>query len=314
MWFLFRKEIQSFFSSLAGYLVLALFALATALFLWILPGPLNLQEQKYAVLDPLFEMAPWLFLFLVPAITMRSFAEEKKNGTLDILYAKPLSDSSLILGKFFGSLALLGLSLLVVPLYLITLAHLSSPPGQLDSGAIWGGILGLLMLGGLYTAVGIFASTVTNNQIVAFLTAVLLSLFLYQGFEWIALATSFNKAPLFWQEMGLQAHYHSIRRGVFDTRDALYCLTVTAGFLLLSHRVLYHRHGSDALAGRAQKRASGRLLLGMALLALLLVGSRYGFVRLDLTSGQRFTLSAYTKERLSKIDQPLKVKIGRAHV
>ena len=115
MWFLFRKEIQSFFSSLAGYLVLALFALATALFLWILPGPLNLQEQKYAVLDPLFEMAPWLFLFLVPAITMRSFAEEKKNGTLDILYAKPLSDSSLILGKFFGSLALLGLSLLVVP-------------------------------------------------------------------------------------------------------------------------------------------------------------------------------------------------------
>lgn len=309
MWFLCSKEIRSFFSSLAGYLVLAIFALATALFLWILPGPLNMAEQRYATPDPLFLMAPWLFLFLVPAIAMRSFSEEKRSGTLAILYAQPLSDFQLILGKFFGVLSLLALSLLVVPLYIFTLAHLSSVPGHLDWGAVWGGVAGLLMLGTLYTAIAIFSSTLTDNQIVAFLTALLLSLFLYQGFEWIAMATSFANAPLFWQELGIQAHYHSIRRGVFDSRDLLYCLGVAGLFLVLGHRILFLRHGGDALSGSAQRRANYRLLLQASLLILLIIGSRYYYVRIDLTSGQRFSLSEYSQRVLSDVDEPLRVTL-----
>lgn len=309
MWFLCSKEIRSFFSSLTGYLVLAIFALATALFLWILPGPLNLAEQRYAVLDPLFLMAPWLFLFLVPAIAMRSFAEEKKSGTLAILYALPLSDSRLILGKFFGVLALLTLALVVVPLYILTLAHLSSPAGYLDWGAVWGGIAGLLMLGTLYTAIAIFCSTLTDNQIVAFLTALLLSFFLYQGFEWIAMASSFSNAPLFWQELGIQAHYHSIRRGVFDSRDLLYFAGLTGIFLILSHRILFLRHGQEVLSGGAGRRANYRLIFLAGILVLLIIGSRYLYVRVDLTSGQRYSLSDYSRKVLSEIDEPLKVTL-----
>jgi ABC-2 type transport system permease protein len=238
MWALFKKEISGFFSSLTGYLVIVVFLLLNSLFMWIVPGQFNVIGNGYAAMDSLFSIAPWVFLFLVPAICMRMFAEEKRSGTLDLLYTRPVSELQIILAKFLASWALVLFSLIPTLIYFWSVARLGSPPGNMDMGGTWGSYVGLLFLGGIYAAIGIFASSLTGNQIVAFILAVFLSFLMYMGFEFISGVASSGSTSFLISRMGISYHYMSISRGVIDSRDMLYFAGVILLFIVGTRTVL----------------------------------------------------------------------------
>ena len=235
---LFRKEIGGFFSSLTGYLVIAVFLLLNSLFMWIVPGQFNVIENGYATLDSLFAIAPWVFLFLVPAITMRMFSEEKRSGTLDLLYTRPVSELQIILAKFLASWALVFCSLIPTLIYFWSVSRLGSPAGNMDMGGTWGSYIGLLFLGGIYAAIGLFASSLTGNQIVAFILAVFLSFLMLQGFEFLSGIAKSGSTEFFISRLGIEYHYNSISRGVIDSRDILYFAGVIFLFVVGTRTVL----------------------------------------------------------------------------
>lgn len=241
MFTLLRKEINSFLSSLIGYAVIVVFLLINGLFLWVFPLEFNILDFGFASIDNLFMLAPWVFLFLIPAITMRSFAEEQKNGTIEILFTKPISDKEIILAKFFAGLILVFFSILPTFLYYYTVNQLGLPPGNVDHGATWGSYLGLMFLGSGFVAIGLFSSAISSNQIVAFLIAVFMCGFFYIGFEFIYNLSIFGSAGLFIKQIGIHAHYASISRGVIDTRDILYFFSIVALSLMLTRYWLAHR-------------------------------------------------------------------------
>ncbi|MEI7725361.1 MAG: gliding motility-associated ABC transporter permease subunit GldF [Bacteroidota bacterium] len=238
---LFKKEINGFLNSLIGYIVMIVFLLMTGLFLWVFPLEFNVLDFGYAGLDGLFIIAPFVFLFLIPAITMRSFAEEKKSGTLELLMTQPLTDLQVILAKYAAGVVLVMISLLPTLVYYFSVYQLGLPPGNLDSGSIWGSYIGLFFLGASFVAVGIFASSITDNQIVSFILAVFISFILYMGFEFIYSFLVSGKIGLIIQSLGLNAHYSSMSRGVIDTRDLLYFLSVTAVFIMMTKLSLESR-------------------------------------------------------------------------
>lgn len=228
---LFKKEISSFLSSLIGYLVIAVFLLVNGLFLWVFPSEFNILDFGYASLDGLFIIAPFVFLFLVPAITMRSFADERKSGTIELLLTKPITDTQIILSKYLAGLSLVVFSLVPTFIYYFSVYQLGLPAGNLDSGGIWGAYIGLFFLGSAFVAIGIFCSSLTDNLILAFILAVVLSGFAYIGFEFIYSLSWFGSIDLFIKQLGISAHYSSISRGVIDTRDLLYFVSLVALFL-----------------------------------------------------------------------------------
>ncbi|MEI7662956.1 MAG: gliding motility-associated ABC transporter permease subunit GldF, partial [Bacteroidota bacterium] len=232
MFTLFKKEINGFLNSLIGYIVMVVFLLMTGLFLWVFPLEFNVLDFGFAGLDGLFILAPFVFLFLIPAITMRSFADEKKSGTLELLMTQPLTDLQVIMAKYFAGVALVIISLIPTLVYYVSVYMLGLPTGNLDSGSIWGSYLGLLFLGASFVAVGIFASSLTDNQIVSFILAVFICFFLYMGFEFIYNFILSGKTGLIIESLGLNAHYSSMSRGVIDSRDLIYFLSVTALFIL----------------------------------------------------------------------------------
>jgi ABC-2 type transport system permease protein len=238
MWALFNKEISGFFSSLTGYLVIVVFLLLNSLFMWIVPGQFNVIENGYASMDSLFAIAPWVFLFLVPAITMRMFSEEKRSGTLDLLYTRPVSELQIILAKFLASWALVLFSLLPTLIYFWSVSRLGSPPGNMDMGGTWGSYIGLLFLGGIYAAIGIFASSLTGNQIVAFIIAVFLSFLMYLGFEFLSGIAESGSTVFKISRLGISYHYNSISRGVIDSRDMLYFAGVILLYIVGTRTVL----------------------------------------------------------------------------
>jgi len=238
MWTLFKKEISGFFSSLTGYVVIAVFLLLTGLFMWVVPGQFNVIGNGYATLDALFAIAPWVFLFLVPAITMRMISEERRTGTLDLLLTRPVNELQIIFAKFLASWALVLLSLLPTLLYFWSVSRLGSPPGNIDAGGTWGSYAGLLFLGGIYAAIGVFASSLTGNQIVAFILAVFVSFIMYTGFDFFSGLAGSGQLGFFISRMGIGAHYNSISRGVIDSRDLLYFLGVMGLFIMGSRTVL----------------------------------------------------------------------------
>ena len=238
MWALFKKEINGFFSSLTGYLVIAVFLLLISLFMWIVPGQFNVIGNGYATLDSLFALAPWVFLFLVPAITMRMFAEEKRSGTLDLLYTRPVSELQIILAKFLASWALVLFSLLPTLIYFWSVSRLGSPQGNMDMGGTWGSYVGLLFLGGIYAAIGIFASSLTGNQIVAFILSVFLSFLMYLGFEYLSGIAGTGSSAFLVSRLGISYHYNSVSRGVIDSRDMLYFAGVILLFIVGTRTVL----------------------------------------------------------------------------
>ncbi|HXH19483.1 MAG TPA: gliding motility-associated ABC transporter permease subunit GldF [Chitinophagales bacterium] len=237
----YLKELNSFFSSLVAYLALGVFLLVIGLFVWVFPDT-SVLEYGFASLDGLFVTAPWVFMFLIPAITMRSFSEELSSGTFELLATRPLKDSDVIIGKYLAAVTLVLFSLLPTVIYYVSIYRLGSPAGNIDSGATWGSYIGLLLLGTAFAAIGIFASSITRSQIVAFLLAVFLCFFFYIAFDYLSRLTVFYaKADDLIEQLGISAHYASISRGVLDTRDVVYFLSVNAVFLLLTHLVLQSR-------------------------------------------------------------------------
>jgi ABC-2 type transport system permease protein len=241
MYTLLRKEISSFLSSLIGYTVIIVFLLVNGLFLWVFPQQFNILDYGFASIDTYFMLAPWVFLFLIPAITMRSFAEEQRAGTLEILFTKPITDLGIILAKYLAAVVLVLFSVLPTLTYYITVYKLGMPPGNLDAGGTWGSYIGLLFLGAGFAAIGIFASAVSANQIVSFLVAVFLCGFMYTGFDFIYSLSVFGRFGLFISQLGISEHYASMSRGVIDTRDVLYFLSLIALFLASTRYILERR-------------------------------------------------------------------------
>ncbi len=238
---LYLKEVKGFFSNLTGYIVIIVFVLANTLFMWVFPGELNVLDAGYASLDTLFTLAPWVFLFLVPAITMRMFAEEKKSGTLELLLARPLTDLQIVLAKFFAAITLVLLSLIPCLICFISLYLLGSPIGNIDTGATWGSMIGLFMLGAIYASLGIFTSSLSDNIIVAFISALVLSFIFYIGFDSLAQIPVFESISTFILYLGINDHYQSISRGVVDIRDLVYFIGVISLFILLTKARLASR-------------------------------------------------------------------------
>jgi ABC-2 type transport system permease protein len=241
MFTLLRKEISSFLNSLVGYSVILIFLLINGLFLWVFPLEFNILDFGFASIDNLFMLAPWVFLFLIPAITMRSFAEENKAGTIEILLTKPLMDKEIILAKFLAGVFLVLFSILPTLIYYYTVSRLGLPAGNIDHGATIGSYIGLILLGAGFVAIGMFASAISENQIVAFLIAVFFCGFSYIGFEFIYNLSIFGSAGLFIKQLGIHAHYASISRGVIDTRDVLYFFSLMALGLMLTRYWLARR-------------------------------------------------------------------------
>lgn len=220
------REIKSFFGSPVGYLVIAVFLILNGLFLWVFDGDFNILNSGFADLTPFFTLAPWILIFLIPAVTMRSFSDEKRQGTIELLFTKPLSTWQIVGGKFFGAFVLIILAILPTIIYVIVLSDYGSPPGNIDMGSTMGSYFGLLFLIAGYTAAGLFASTLSSNQIVAFISAVFMCFILYYGFEGIA-----QQAGNYIASFGMDYHFKSMSRGVIDTRDVIYFLSVTLLFL-----------------------------------------------------------------------------------
>lgn len=232
MYTIFKKELTTFFSNATAYIVIGIFLTITGLLLWLIPGEYNIIDNGYANVDGLFYLAPWLFLFLCPAITMRFFAEEKQTGTWELLITKPFSMTQIAVGKYLAGWLLVLIALLPTILYYFTVAYLAEPVGNIDAGAFWGSFIGLVFLAAIYIAIGTFASTLSNNQIIAFIVAIVLSLFFFYGFE---LITSFFSNAEWIQtieQFGINAHYKSISRGVIDSRDVVYFIGLSAAFLV----------------------------------------------------------------------------------
>jgi len=241
MWALFKKEIRIFLSSLIGYVVIGVFLLITGLFMWIFPGDMNVLDMGFANMDTLFVISPWVFMFLIPAITMRSFAEEKRAGTMELLLTKPITELQIILAKYFAGLALVIVALLPTLVYYIVIRQLGNPPGNIDSGGTWGSYVGLILLSSGYVAIGIFASSITNNQIVSFLLAAVLSFLIFTGFQALGSFEMFGDFDRFIMRLGMQDHYAALSLGLIDSRDVLYFFALVIIFVMFTRLVLQSR-------------------------------------------------------------------------
>lgn len=241
MWALVRKEINSFLSSVIGYVAIIVFLLLTGLFMWGFEGSLNVLDQGYANLDTLFYVAPWVFMFLVPAVTMRSFSEEKRTGTIELLFTRPLTDLQIIGAKYAGAVVLILLSLIPTLIYVAYIYTLGNPAGNLDVGGTVGSYLGLFFLAAGFASVGIFASAVSENQVVAFILALFLCFFCYSGLNQIASFEWFGGFDLFIRRLSIAEHYDSMSRGVIDTRDVVYFISLSGVFVLFTKTVLQSR-------------------------------------------------------------------------
>lgn len=226
---IYRKEVASFFNSLIAYVVIGVFLMGVGLFFWVFDG--NVLETREASMQLLFDAGPYFFLFLVPAITMRAFAEEIKTGTIEFLATKPITDWQIILGKYLAAVFLVAFSLIPTFIYYFSLSNLGNPPGNLDTGAIIGSYMGLFFIGSIYAAIGLFTSALSENQIIAYILGLFLCFFFFQAFD---LFDGLNK-------VGILAHYESISRGVIDTRDILYFLSFIAITLIGTQMVLGRR-------------------------------------------------------------------------
>lgn len=241
MWSVCKKEFRQFFSSLTGYIAIIVFLLLNGLFLFVFPDT-NILDFGFATLDKFFELAPWILLLLIPAITMRSFADEFKGGTFEILQTKPLSRWQLVSGKYFGSLLVVLIALVPTIIYPISVQQLAAIGGGIDMGATIGSYIGLIFLAGVFVAIGIACSSFTNNAVVAFIAGAFLCFLLYSGFNAISRIPALQSGADYYVEMlGIDFHYRSVSRGVVDSRDIIYFLSVILFFLLFTNRNLLKR-------------------------------------------------------------------------
>ncbi|MDX1954372.1 MAG: gliding motility-associated ABC transporter permease subunit GldF [Chitinophagaceae bacterium] len=239
MWAVCKKELRQFFSSLTGYIAIIVFLLVNGLVLFVFNN--NILDTGYATLERFFQLAPWVLLLLIPAITMRSFSDEFKSGTWELLQTRPLRHRDIILGKYLGSLVVVLVALVPTFVYFVTIQQLSGQEG-LDTGATAGSYIGLILLSAVFTAIGIFTSSLTTNSVVAFILSLIGCALLYYGFSAISALPVFSGNADYYVEMaGIDFHYRSISRGVVDTRDLVYFLSVVLLFLLFTSRNLLKR-------------------------------------------------------------------------
>lgn len=300
MFALIRKEINTFFSSAVGYLVIAIFLILNGLFLWVFKGQFNILDSGFADLSPFFQIAPWILLFLIPAVTMRSFAEEKRQGTLEVLITKPIKNWQLVLGKYLGSLSLILIALIPSLLYILTIYQLGKPIGNLDIGSTIGSYIALLLLAASYTAMGIFSSSITNNQIVAFLIALFLCFVFYFGFSGLANYNLPEAIHTFLEQLGMQLHYERISQGILDTRDIFYFLSSILLFVVLTIIILKK--------GTAKQKIKPIGITLILTIILFLTGNSL-YNRFDLTQDGRFTLSEATKNLVKEAAAPVVIDV-----
>jgi ABC-2 type transport system permease protein len=234
---IYKKELYSYLSSFVAYITIGLFLVVLGLFLWVFPDT-SILEYGYATLDNLFNTVPYLFMFLIPAITMRSLAEEKKEGTFELLATRPLTDWDIVLGKYLAALTIVLFALIPTLIYYISVYQLGVTVGNIDTGAVIGSYIGLFLLGGAFAAIGIFSSSLTKNQIIAFAIAVFLCFFAFSGFESASQVLSLQKFDNVLINLGINEHYQSISRGVLDSRDLIYFLSFITLFLLITKTIL----------------------------------------------------------------------------
>lgn len=240
MWQILKKEVNGFFDSLIAYVVMAVFLTGTGLLVWVFPET-SILTYGYADLYTLFSLTPYVFLFLIPAITMRSFAEEKKGGTIELLLTQPVTDMQIILGKFLAGWLIVIVALIPTLIYYLSLYQLGSPQGNLDTAGIAGSYIGLIFLGGVFTSIGILASSLTENQIIAFILAVFLCFIFFSGFSSIASIDVWGNSAYWIEQLGILYHYNAMSRGLIDSRNLIYFISVITLMLLLTHLILNSR-------------------------------------------------------------------------
>jgi ABC-2 type transport system permease protein len=302
MYSLLKKEFTSFFGSLTGYVVVFVFLLATSLFLWVFPGNYNIIDGGYASLDGLFSLAPWVYLFLVPAITMRMFAEEKRMGTMEVLLTRPLSVLQIVLAKFIAGLMLVTISLLPTLIYFYSVYALGNPVGCIDTGGTWGAFIGLFFLAAIYVAIGLLASALTDNPVFAFILALFLSFVAYLGFDLIGAMQLPSAIQQMLTSFGINEHYASISRGVVDSRDLVYFLFTIFFFLFLTSRII-HFHKINF---RSEVRKVGLMVVVFVVVTIL---SGQGFFRLDLTAEKRYSITDVSKKVVKSLEKPVNITL-----
>ncbi len=302
MFSLLKKEITSFFGSLTGYVVVFVFLLGTSLFLWVFPGNYNIPDNGYASLDGLFELAPWVYLFLVPAITMRLFAEEKRQGTMELLLTRPLSVFQIVFAKFLAGLLLVSISLIPTLIYFYSVYALGNPVGCMDTGGTWGAYIGLFFLAAIYVSIGLLASALTDNQIFAFILALFLSFLAYLGFDLVGGMQFPSAIQQTIISLGINDHYISVSRGVVDSRDLVYFLSAIFIFLFFTSRII-HFYGINL---RKEIKSGLFVLLGIFILNVV---SGQVFFRLDLTAEKRYSITEVSKNLVGKLEQPVNITL-----
>ncbi len=235
-----RKEINSFLNSLVAYIIMVIFLTGMGLFIWVLPE-YNVLDYGFADLSTLFGMAPYVFMFLIPAVTMRSFAEEKKGGTMELLLTRPLTDWNLIWGKYLACFLLILFTLLPTLIYYWSVYLLGNPVGNIDSAGVFGSYIGLALLAAVFTAIGIFASSISDNQIVSFVVAAFLSFAFFAGFSSVSTLIASGSVSYLVNQLGLEYHYNALSKGLIDSRNVLYFLSVIALMLMATRLVLASR-------------------------------------------------------------------------
>jgi ABC-2 type transport system permease protein len=298
MFAILKKEITTYLSSMVAYVTIGVFLLVLGLLLWVFPDT-SILAYGYAGLDSLFNTAPYLFMFLVPAITMRSLAEERREGTFELLLTRPLTHLQIVLGKFFASVIIVLFALLPTLIYYFSVYTLGTPQGNIDTGAVIGSYIGLFLLGAAFAAIGLFASSVSKNQVIAFTIAVFLCFFFYSGFNSLSNILSLQGLGL--QRLGITDHYESVSRGVLDTRDLIYFIVLTAAFIWLTLFVL-HRQLNKKFVNTAFLSSFG-IMLSLSLL------SGKVFTRFDFTAEKRFTISPISRKIMDGLLQPVNVTV-----
>jgi ABC-2 type transport system permease protein len=301
MFSILKKEITTYLSSLVAYITIGVFLLVLGLFLWVFPDT-SILAYGFAGLDSLFSTAPYLFMFLVPAITMRSLAEERREGTFELLLTRPLTNLQIVLGKYFAGLVIVLFALVPTLVYYFSVDTLGTPQGNIDTGAVIGSYIGLFLLGSSFTAIGLFASSVSKNQVIAFTIAVFLSFFFYSGFD--SLSTILSLQDLGLQGLGITEHYQSISRGVLDTRDLMYFLVLDAFFIWVTLFVLYKQNGRK-FVNTVFLSTIGILL---SLIAVTVLSDKI-FTRVDFTKEKRFTISPVSRKVMDGLPNTVTVTV-----
>ncbi|MCO6358297.1 gliding motility-associated ABC transporter substrate-binding protein GldG [Roseivirga pacifica] len=304
MWSIYKREIQQFLNSLIAYIVIGVFLTGIGLLMWVFPET-SVLNYGFADLETLFSLGPFVFMFLIPAITMRMVAEEKKSGTIELLLTKPITEAQILLGKYFAAVTLVLFAILPTLVYAYSVCQLGNPVGNLDIPGVIGSYIGLLLLGAVFAAIGLAASTLTENQIVAFIFAVFLSFFLYTGLGSISALFSGN-AAVYIEDLSLSFHYEALSRGLIDTRDLAYFLSTIIFVLFVSYWKLVSRKLSyKPVRAKLIKHFS----IGLFIILLINFVAANFFARFDLTADKRYSLKPATKELLGQIDEPLTVEI-----